>query len=717
MREDLNILDDFPATPHEDWLAAVDKQLKGKPFEKVLVKKTYEGIPVQPMYFKHDLKGLPHTGSLPGFAPYVRGNRAQGNRIRAWRTAQEVLHPDPTGLNRALKKDLERGQDTVNIRLDQAARAGKVPDQSNQDMVGADGVSLATMQDWEKILKDIDISATPLMVDAGMQAPAAAALLAAGLDSQAGKLAMLTGCLGMDPLGELAKTGCLRMSFDAAYDAMAGLSQWAFTNAPELKTMLVDTDAYAHAGANAVQETAFALATATEYIRAMQERGLAVDGIFQGLQFVFSIGPDFFMEIAKFRAARMLWFTITEAFGATPEHRRMTIHGRTGRYNKTQIDPWVNMLRVSMETFSGIAGGCDSIHTGPFDEVLGMPDEFSRRIARNVQTLFKEESHFDKVADPAGGSWYVENITLALAKDAWALFQEIEGMGGMAKALSLGVVQEKTEAVAAVRAKNTAIRKDRIVGVNMYPNLTETPLTPRDERGPEFHQTRMDQMALDIKDRDESVWGNTLASLKAATGEKRMSLAVDAAVVGATLSEISDAMGYGTDDVSVQPMNIHRRAEPFENLRRSVEAEKEQAGDAGKIFMATIGPLARHKPRSDFSTAFFNVAAFETIFNPGFDSPEQAADAALASGCRAVVICGTDDDYLEAVPPMAKKIKAADPNILLILAGYSPAYVADFKAAGVDEFIHIRADALSILTQLKAHLMPGSGASAEVTHE
>ncbi len=717
MREDLNILNEFPATPHEDWLAAVEKQLKGKPFDKVLVKKTYEGIPVQPMYFKHDLAGLPHTGSFPGFAPYVRGNRALGNRMHSWQTAQEVMHPDPEALNLALRKDLERGQDTINIRLDRAGRAGKTPDQADQHMVGVDGVSLSTVQDWDRILKDIDIGATPVMADAGLQAAAAAALLAAGRVERSGDLATLTGCLGMDPLGELAQTGRLDISLDAAYDAMAGLTQWRLNNVPGLNTILVNTTAYAHAGANAVQETAFALATAADYIREMQDRSIAVDGICQGIQFVFSIGSDFFMEIAKFRAARMLWHTIAEAFGAGPEYRRMTIHGRTGMYNKTRIDPWVNMLRVSTETFAGIAGGCDSIHTGPFDEVLGMPDEFSRRIARNVQTLFKEESHFDKVADPAGGSWYVENITLALAKHAWALFQDIEGMGGMAKALFAGDVQEKTEAVATARAKNTATRKDRIVGVNMYPNLTETPLAPRDERGPDFHQTCMARVTRDIKDRDESVVDNALAALKAAIGEKRMGLAVDAAAAGATLSELSSAMGYGTGKVSIQPLNIHRRAEPFENLRRSVEAAKEQAGDTAKIFMASIGPLARHKPRSDFSTAFFNVAAFETISNPGFDSPEQAADAALASGCRAVVICGTDDDYLEVVPSLVKKIKAADPTILLILAGYSPAYVSDFKAAGIDEFIHLRADALAILTQLKAHLMPGDSASAEVTHE
>ena len=712
MRTSLNILDDFPATAHGDWLAAVDKQLKGKPFEKALVKKTYEGIPVQPMYFKKDLEALPHVDTLPGFAPYVRGNRAAGNRNRPWRAAQEIRIPDPEDLNAALTKELARGQDTVNIILDRAGRAGRIPDSAGQGNdrgagVGDGGVSLATVRDMDRLLAGIDIDTLPLMAKAGMSAPAVAALAAASLRGALHESGRLSGCIGMDPLGVLASEGQMDMEQDTAWDAMADLCQWARANCPGLKTLLVDVSAYANAGANAVQEVAFAAATAVAYIRALQERGVDAAAVFPGFQFSFAIGSDFFMEIAKFRAARLVWQNIGRAFSLDPEDCRMAIHGRTGLYNKTRIDPWVNMLRVSTETFSGIAGGCDSLHVGPFDEALGLPNEFSRRIARNVHTVFKEEAHFDKVADPAGGSWYVENITLALAEKAWQLFQEIEGEGGMAQALAGGTIQDRVEAVAAARSKNAATRKDTIVGVSMYPNLGEKTIEKEEANGPEWRDARRRQVSEDRTEGDADAVNSALETLKAAMGPEMMDAAVEAARAGADLSQLCHAMGRGSGRVRIRPLKIHRRAEPFEALRLKVQTFKEETGKPVGVFMANIGPLARHKPRADFSTAFFNVAAVDTVSNNGFDSPEAAADAALASKAGAVVICGTDDDYEAFVPDFTARLKAADPGILVIVAGFSKAYVDAFKAAGVDEFIHLRADALAVLTILAGHLMNG----------
>ncbi len=706
MREDLNILDAFPATPHEEWLAAVDKQLKGKPFDKVLVKKTYEGIPILPMYFKHDLEGLPHVDTYPGFAPYVRGNRASGNRAAAWQTAQEIIEPDPDTLNESLKKDLARGQDTLNIKLDRAGCEGLNPDTAPKEDVGKDGVSLATARDWARILTGMDMAKTPLMADAGMNAPAAAALLAAGLEPAVAKT--LSGSLGLDPLGVLSREGTLATDLPAAYDAMAGLTLWAADRMPGMKTIRVSAEPMAHAGAHGVQEVGFAVATAVTYIRQMQARGLNIDQICPAIQFCFGIGPDFFMEIAKFRAARMVWHQTAKAFGA--KDFRMIIHARTGLFNKTVIDPWVNMLRVCTETFSGVAGGCDSIHTGAFDETVRTPDEFSRRIARNVHTLFKEEAHFDKVADPAGGSWYVENITLELAQKAWQLFQEVEASGGMEQALKDGFVQGRISETAGARVAATATRKDRIVGVNIYPNLTETPLSQRAPLGDDFYSACKERLSQDRANQNRDVLAAALETVKAARGKEKMQAAVIAAQAGATLEDLSAALGPEDRGVQVPKLSSLRRSRPFETLRKTVEAFKEKAGRPLEIFMANVGPLSRHKPRSDFSTAFFNVAAIETRFTPGFENPDDAVKAALDSGLKAVVICGTDDDYLAAVPGMVKQIKAADPGILTLVAGYAKTYVDDFKAAGVDEFIHIKADALGILTKISAHLMPGGDA-------
>jgi methylmalonyl-CoA mutase len=711
MREELNIIKDFPPTPHAEWMAAVEQQLKGKPFEKALVKKTYEGLPIQPMYFKKDLEGLPQVDAMPGFAPYIRGTLAIGSRAESWKIAQEITEPEPEAFNKALTRDLDRGQNAINIRLDQTAMAGKDPQSTDPDKVGAGGVSLSTTADVAAMFKGIALGDYPIQMETGMSAVAAAALLAAHLKNSGQPVNALTGCIAADPIQTLAIEGRLPISLDAAYDQMAGLTRWTLANAPGLQTIAVHGDCYRNAGGNAVQEIAFIAATGAAYIQAMLDRGLAIDDICQHIRFHLAIGSDFFMEIAKFRAARMIWHNIAEAFGAGEETRKMKIHASTLKYNKTLIDPWVNMLRVTTEAFSGIAGGCDSIHVGPFDEVIRRPDEFSRRIARNVQVLLKEEAHFDKVIDPAGGSWYVENITLALAQKSWSLFQEIEGKGGMAAALVDGFPREQIEEIAQQRAKNAATRKDRIVGTNMYPNLLEKPLQTRDIDHAALQQRRIDQVAAFQKASDATLREAVLGELAstAVPDADLLDKAIAAARAGASLGELTAAIQKPGEAVSVTPLRIHRGAESYEKLRRATEATIAETGAAPKIFMANLGPLARHKPRSDFATAFFTVAAFETVFTDGFATPDEAADAALASGQRAVVICGTDDDYMDAVPPLTKKLKAADPEMMVIVAGYSPKYVDLFKEAGVDAFIHLRANALAILTALQDHLIQPKG--------
>lgn len=712
MREELNILNDFPPTPHDEWLAAVEKQLKGKPFEKALVKKTYEGIGIQPMYFKHDLEDLPQTLAMPGFAPYVRGTRASGNRVTPWRIAQEITEPAPEAVNAALVQDLDRGQNAVNIRLDRATMAGLNPEEAPMEDVGADGLSLATIEDWGTVFQGIDILNYPVQMETGLSAVAVTALLTAFLVEKQQPLSQLKGCIAHDPMESLLLTGKLPLSLKNSYDEMACLTGWAVDNAPDLKTISVHAAPYANAGGNGVQEIAFAAATAITYIREMQQRGLDINDICRNIQFHFAIGPDFFMEIAKFRAARMVWYNIAQAFGADEECCKMFIHAGTMQYNKTKVDPWVNMLRVSTETFAGIAGCCDSLHVGPFDEVIRKPDDFSRRIARNVQLLLKDEAHFDKVADPAGGSWYVENITLELAQKAWQLLQQVEGQGGIVEALKAGSPQKQVAEIADQRARSIATRKERIVGTNMYPNLLEKKLdiVPLDHA--DFQKSRSKQVTQfqDTKDTDARRTAlGALESVSPGSQGDLMTKAIDAALAGATLSELTVAFRGASQGVVVEPLHVHRRSESFEKLRWATEAHIEKTGESPKIFMANMGALARHKPRSDFSTAFFNVAAFDTIFNQGFTTPDEAADAAVASKARAVVICGTDDDYMETVPAITGKIKAANPDVFVIVAGYSPKYVDQFTKAGVDEFIHLRADALAILGKLQQHLIQPKG--------
>ncbi len=702
MSETLDILQDFPVHTHEKWHSAAEKLLKGKPFDRTLIKKTYEGIEIQPIYFKEALESLPHTQALPGQPNYVRGNTPTGATHRIWGIAQEITNAAPDDFNAAATHDLGRGQTVLNMVLDQDGAQGKDPGEN----AGVGGVSIANAADMAKALAGIDLNSIPIILQCGFSGIAAAAMLMEAAQQSGIDLRQLEGAIISDPLGSLAAGGELAIPVDKAYDEMAQLTLWAKENAPQLRTIAINVYPYQASGSNACQEIACAFATGVEYIQALLDRGLAIDDIAPRMFFSFAIGADFFMEIAKFRAARMGWSQIIETFGGNDLSQRMHIHARTSSWNKTHVDPWVNMLRVSTEAFSAIAGSVESIHIGPFDEVFRRPNEFSRRIARNVQIILRDEGHFDKVIDPAGGSWYVESITAQLIDKAWKIFQTFEAEGGMAAALKKGVPQQQIAEIAARRAKNIAIRKDRIVGTNMYPNLTEKPVGTDNFDYAAFQQTRKQELAAARKnDAGDGALARVKDSGKKIDGEV-VSAAIDAAAAGASLGEITDALRTDAGDGErVTPLNIHRGSVPFEQLRRTTtKAWTAENGEPPRVFMINMGPIPQHKARADFSTNFLNVAAFDTISNKGFSSVDEAADAALASGAKAAVICSTDADYPEIVPPLLKKIKAARPDMFIIIAGYPKEHIDAFKEAGIDEFIHIRANALDILTKLQKHL-------------
>ena len=703
-----DILNDFPPVSHAEWLAKVEKDLKGKPFDKALIKKTYEAIDIQPMYFQHDLDGLAYVDSLPGEPPYLRGTRASGAVVNPWQVAQEISAAEPEEFNRAATLDLSRGQNCLNVVLDRPAQNGLDPDAAVAADVGLAGLSLASLADARAAFKDIDLTAQECRLATGPSGLAAMALVLGLLREDGQDTVELNGVVAADPLGALARQGSLPLSLEDAYVHQAALTRWAAVHAPKLRTMCVDVSGYQESGGNAVQDIACALATGAEYMRELGSRGLSADDVASHISFAFAIGADFFMEIAKFRAARLCWCQVVEAFGGSSEAAAMHIHARTSRWNKTVVDPWVNMLRVSTEAFSGIAGGVNSMHVGPFDEIFRQPNDFSRRIARNVHIVLREEAHFDKVVDPAGGCWYVEQLSNQLAEKAWALFQQIEAQGGMYKALSAGWPQEQVAAVAAQRAKNIATRQDRFVGTSMYPNLQEKKLDTENLDHAALQAKRHNHLAAWKKERDSNTFDLALAHLCRESGkatETLMEAAIAAARAGATLGEIfGRSIASSPKAPTITRLAVHRGAEPFERIRRMTEAYKEQHGEVPKIFLANMGPIPQHKARADFATSFFNVAALETMANSGFATVSEAAQAALASGASVMVICSTDATYPEIVPELVQQVKAAKPGMLAILAGYPKEHVEAFKQAGVDQFLHVRSNALELLASVQKHM-------------
>lgn len=704
--EDENLFGDFTPPTYEEWRAAAEETLKGAPFEKRLITRTYEGIALQPIYRQEDVADVAGLDALPGFAPYLRSANAAGYLAEPWGIAQELPYSTPEAFNQALLFDLARGQTVINLVLDPATRTGLDPDQDSTGGVGKDGVSVASMRDLEAAFTGVDLEQYPLLVRVGTVGLPIAAMLVALMRQQGKDLTKLQGWIESDPLGVLVRNGSMPLSLERAYDEMALLLRWAAKNAPELKTIAVHGHHYHNSGGNAIQELGFALATSVAYIRAMIERGLDIETIAPRIGFSFSVGSNFFMEIAKLRAARLIWSKVVAAFGGSEEAQRMTLHVRASEWNKTAYDPYVNMLRTTVEAFAGAMGGCNSMHVAPFDMVLRQPDEFARRIARNTQIILQTECQFTKVIDPAGGSWYVESLTDQLARGAWELFQQVEGQGGMEAALRTGSVQQQIKKVADERIANLGTRKDVLVGTNMYPNLNESPLPDQNTNLETVQKARAARIEQErASDSDHSVQMTKLAELMGANDTEQVEAAIEAAAAGATLSELARTLWAKSEaDPAITPLQMHRVSELFEELRKAAEAYKARTGKRPQIFMANMGPIPQHKPRADFSMGFFEVGGFEMLKNNGFATVDEAAAAALASGAPVVVICSTDDTYPELVPPLTQQLKAANANIRVILAGYPKEQVESFKAAGIDEFIHVRANCYAILSSLQQEI-------------
>lgn len=696
---------EFPPTTYDEWRQAAEKTLKGVPFEKKLITKTYEGIDLRPIYVRADTAGLPHMQTLPGLPPYVRGTEPLGYVLKPWEVCQELPYGAPAEVNRAARADVARGQTALNLPLDRATLAGLDPDAAATGDVGQGGVSLASAADVTTILDGVTPAQPPLLIQAGAQALPVAALVLAAARRQGASPEQVRGCIGMDPLGTLAAHGTLSLPLKRAYDEMAQLSAWAAANAPELRTISIALHPYHDGGGNAVQELAFALATGVAYIRALLARGLAIDTIAAQIQFSFSIGAHFFMEIAKLRAARLLWSRVVAAFGGSGPAQKMAIHARTSAWTKTRSDANNNMLRATAEAFAGVMGGCDSLHVSPFDEAAGLPDDFSRRIARNVHIILRQECNFFRLVDPAGGASSVETLTDELARSAWTLFQEIERQGGMAQALQAGFPQAQVARMRTQRLAGVAQRKDVIVGANLYPNLKERPVEVRKTDSAALQRERTAALqnlreASDPGQRSDAL--ATLAQAAAGIPEQVVEAAIAAAMHGATLGDLTEALraGFGAGP-TVGAIPPGRASEQFEALRAAAEAYAARTGQRPQVFLANMGPVAQHKARSDFATGFFETGGFGVSTNDGFATVEAAAQAAQAAGAPIVVICSADDTYPAIVPPLTQALKAARPTTTVILAGYPADQVESYRQAGVDEFIHLRANCYEVLARLQ----------------
>ena len=689
---EFTIADDFPAISYQQWRSLVEEDLKGAPFEKKLVTRTYEGIDIQPVYTRPDTATVCDPNGLPGEMPFVRGSQTPEVALGGADLRQEYFHPDPAETNKQIRADLAGGVTSIQLHFDQAASQGFDPDEmAVAELLVADGVMAHSLCDLEATLQDVQLDQVGVSLDTGAAFMPAAALLVSLWQKRGIDLALVQGAFNSDPLSALSRRGHLPMSLDTSLALLGDLAQWTTQNSPHVTAVGVNTAPYHCAGATAAQDLAFQMATGVTYLRAMTSQGMSIDEAAKQILFRVELGTHHFLAIAKLRAARQLWSRVVEASGGAPESGGMKIHARTSNRVLTHRDPYVNILRNTVAMFAASIGGANIVTSVPFDCLLRLPDEFSQRVARNTMLIIQEEAHLHRVVDPSGGSWFLDSITNQLAREAWEIFQEIERREGMAAVLLSGWVAEQITSAHAPRATDIARRKEGITGVSEFPDITETPL---ETVAPDFTALRLAAAERTIHSRKDL----DLAKALSTTGSKTAA-SIDAAARGATIGQLARLAGLHDSAIEVQAIEARSFAQPFEELRDAVDAWETRHGRRPAVFLANMGPVAHHTARASYAKNFFEAGGFKILSNEGFKDAAAAAKAFAESGASTAVICSSDKLYQELVPEVAAQLKQAGAKAV-VLAGNPGDKEADWLNAGVDRFIYIKCNVLEILRDL-----------------
>ena len=668
----------------DDWRQIATASLKGRPLERLTVK-THEGLEIAPLATADDYEGDP---GYPGQQPFVRGRTALGPGAGGWEVCQRVGNADPKIAADLAKEELDRGANSVWLVFDRATRT------ADEDAAHAPGggIRLTHVDDLELFLGHVDLPTTPIHLTAGGGFAAVAAIVVAAARRKQIEPRELLGNLGCDLLAALVTDGSLPLGIDGSLDLLAEITRWAEEQAPDLRTITISTMPYHLAGANAVQELSFALATGIEYLRNLTHRGIEPGTACRQISFRHAIGRDLFMEAAKLRASRRLWARAADACGVAEEDRGAPIHAISSPRTLTTRDPWVNSLRTTSGAFAAAVGGADILTVLPFDAAIGESEELARRIATNSQTILREESHIGRVVDPGGGSWYLEKLTDELAHAAWEHFQSIEGRGGMIAALLDGSIADELSRSQTSRQAMVATRREPVTGVSSFPNIHETPLRRERPGAPEPPPPAGQDPTAEL--------ARLFKAANAPTGDgKVFEIAIDAAAAGATVTQLAAALRSTRQPTVIKPLAAHRDAEIFERLRDASDVWLAENGVRPRMFLANMGPVPDHKPRAAFATNFFEAGGIEAIANDGFETSEEAAEAFAAAGAAMVVICSSDARYPDLVPELARELEQRGARTVLV-AGKPGDYEASWREAGVTGFIHIGCDQYRMLADL-----------------
>ena len=610
------LFSEFQAPTTQEWLDKIQVDLKGADFQKRLVWRTNEGFNVQPFYRREDLANLKTPDALPGEFPFVRGNKKDNN---VWYVRQNIVVDDPAKANAKALDILNKGIDSLGFKVKGSqVRAELIDTLLNNILCDIVEVNFSTCPAHALDLANI---------------------LVAYFEKKGYDKEKVVGSINFDPLEKVVMKGKdATPMLEVAPKLVEALKDY-----PNFRCISVNTESLNNAGAYIVQELGYALAWGNEYLQQLVDAGIDVDLAAKSIKFNMGVSENYFMELAKFRAARLLWAQIVKQYEPKCDCAcKMIVNATTSTYNQTLFDSYVNLLRSQTEAMSASLGGVHSMVVTPFDVTYEDATEFSERIARNQQLLLKEESHFGQIVDPGAGSYYIEHLTDALAQEGWKIFLKVEEEGGFLAAAKAGTIQDDINATNVKRHGDAAKRKEFLLGTNQFPNFTEKSDGKRAKQCGHCCHTDAEKCEPEFK-----------------------------------------------------TINSTRLAADFENLR--IETEEKKVPVA---FMLTIGNLAMRQARAQFSCNFLACAGYKVIDNLGFKTVEEGVDAALKANADIVVICSSDDEYAEYAIPAFKYL---DGRAMFVVAG-APACMEDLKAAGIENFVHVKCNVLETLKEYNKKL-------------
>jgi methylmalonyl-CoA mutase len=686
---------DFPEKTLAEWRALAEKDLGGKSLD-ALAWQTPEGISVKPLYTAEDLEKLETVGTLPGFPPYLRGPRATMYANRPWTIRQYAGFSTAEESNKFYRENLKAGQKGLSVAFDLATHRGYDSDHPRVvGDVGKAGVAIDSVEDMKTLFDGIPLDQMSVsMTMNGAVLPVLAGFIVAA-EEQGVPQAKLQGTIQNDILKEFMVRNTYIYPPAPSMRIVADIIEHTAQHMPKFNSISISGYHMQEAGATAVQELAFTLADGLEYVRAALSKGLKIDDFAPRLSFFFCIGMNFFMEIAKLRAARYLWARLVTPFAPNnPASLALRTHCQTSGVSLTEQDPYNNVVRTTIEALAAVLGGTQSLHTNSFDEAMALPTPQSARIARNTQLILAEETGIPNVVDPLGGSYYVESLTHAVAEAAWQLIQEVEGLGGMTKAVESGMPKLKIEESAARRQSRIDRGEEVIIGVNKYRSDNAETVDILDIDNSKVREQQVARLAQIRKSRDGKRVAATLAALteSAKSGNGNLlALAIEATRARATVGEISDALEavFTRHRATIRSVSgvygaLHEGDEGYRRIQREVEAFARGEGRRPRMLVVKLGQDGHDRGAKVIATAFADIG-FDVDVGPLFQTPEEAARQAVENDVHVVGVSSQAAGHKTLVPALiaALRNEGAD-DVLVICGGVIPPQDYDFlKAAGV----------------------------------